>query len=502
MPFGRRGSLAKVCDIKRSLLDGALRCLFLTAVILATFAFGWRVGTFEKFPHTTLLRAYKTAKTQIELLTREKYVFRHSRFVNIAPDSVKAHRFEFVAAATLADPILVPGGFGQFAEYCPGYAGCLAVEYAGNGTVVHTYPYRPGEIEKKPPLVAFPYEQSPGFSMGINAHPVSISQYANGDLLVIFQSKYSFPYALGVARIDREGRPIWYRRDYSHHEANFAEDDVALVPSMRIGKWAPPFYSHPLRRRSQCAATSYLDFVHVIDGEGRLLKETSIIDALLESPYAPILRYMDTCDPTHLNSVHKVGENAEGRGGIVPGDLVVSLRNISAFAILDGDTYRLKRLVRGQFFGQHSVKFLEGSRFLMFDNLGREGRHGPSRLLMVDVEDGTETTIFPNDKTPAHLRNMYLVKGGGISISPDRRRVIVTFSMAGKAVEVRLRDGAVLTVFNSVHDGSHLDSLPEERKTKARLFPMKTIRYIDSGGKSRSAHLPRSEGPERRNAGR
>lgn len=74
----------------------------------------------------------------------------------------------------------------------------------------------------------------------------------------------------------------------------------------------PPFYSHPLRRRSQCAATSYLDFVHVIDGEGRLLKETSIIDALLESPYAPILRYMDTCDPTHLNSVHKVGENAEG----------------------------------------------------------------------------------------------------------------------------------------------------------------------------------------------
>lgn len=81
--------------------------------------------------------------------------------------------------------------------------------------------------------------------MGVNARPVSMSQYANGDLLVIFQSKYSFPYALGVARIDREGRPIWYRRDYSHHEANFAEDDVALVPSMRIDKWSPP--SIPIR---------------------------------------------------------------------------------------------------------------------------------------------------------------------------------------------------------------------------------------------------------------
>ena len=86
---------------------------------------------------------------------------------------------------------------------------------------------------------------------------------------------------------------------------------------------------------------------------------------------------------------------------------MVSLRNISAFAILDGDTYRLKRLVRGGFFMQHSVMHLEGTRFLMFDNLGREGRHGPSRLLMVDIADGTETTIFPNDRTPAHLRNLY-----------------------------------------------------------------------------------------------
>ena len=188
-------------------------------------------------------------------------------------------------------------------------------------------------------------------------------------------------------------------------------------------------------------------------------------------------------------------------GGIVSGDVVVSLRNISAFAILDGDTYRLKRLVRGGFFMQHSVMHLEGTRFLMFDNLGREGRHGPSRLLMVDIADGTETTIFPNDRTPAHLRNLYSTTRGGISISPDRRRVIVSFTRAGKAVEVRLRDGAVLTVFNSVHDVSRLASFPEERKTKAVAHLIMTIRYIDSGGKSRPVHLPRNERPGRRSAG-
>ena len=467
-------------------MDKVPRFLFLTAVILATFAFGWRVGTFEKFPHAILVKAYKTVGTHIELLTREKYAYRRLRFVNIAPDSVKAHRFEFVTVAALADPILVPGGLGKFAEHCPGHAGCLAVVYAGNGGVVHAYPYRPDEIEKIAPLVAFPYEQPLGFSMRDMGRLSSISQYSNGDLLAIFQAKYSFPFGLGVARIDHDGWPIWYRRDYSHHEAHLAVDDVALVPSLRIGKGPPIFHSSPPKRKMQ-SATSYLDFIHIIDGAGRLLKEISIIDALRESPYLPILGYTDPYDPTHLNSVHELGKDVGG-GGIEPGDLVVSLRNISAFAILDGDTYRLKRLVRGGFFEQHSVKHLEGSRFLMFDNMGREGRHGPSRLLMVDVEDGTETTIFPNDGTPAHLRNLYSIRKGGISISPDRRRVIVSFTLAGKAVEVRLRDGAVLTVFNSVHDGSHLDSLPEERKTKAMVSPMRPIRYIDSGGKSRPAH--------------
>ena len=104
---------------------------------------------------------------------------------------------------------------------------------------------------------------------------------------------------------------------------------------------------------------------------------------------------------------------------------------------------------------------------------------------MVDIVDGTETTIFPNDRTPERLRNLYSSRRGGISISPDRRRVFITFTAGGKAVEVRISDGAVLTVFNSVHDVRRLDSLPREAKTRAVALPLEKIRYIDSGEKSR-----------------
>lgn len=484
MPFDPRWTPAKGRNSERSFLDRAARLLFVAAVILTTFAIGWRVGAFKIFPHGALSKAFKTAKVQIELLTGKSPLFKYLKFVNIAPDRVEIHRFEFIAADALADPILVPGGMGKFVEYCPGHPGCLAVEYDGAGELIHAYPYRPEEIEKTTPIADFPYEQPLGFSMRDAVYPSGVSRYPNGDLLVVFQSEYSFPFGRGIARIGRDGRPIWYRRDYSHHESHITEGDVALVPSLRIGE-RPITFNYRYGWEVSSCSNPYYDFVHFIDGEGRLLKEISIMDTLLESPYAPIL-HTDPCDPTHLNFVHELREDAAG-GGIGPGDLVVSFRNIDTFAILNSNDHRLKRLVRGSFFRQHSVLHLEGTKFLMFDNLGRDDRYGPSRLLMIDIADGQETTLFPNDSTPAPLRNLYSGNKGGISISPDRRRVIITHTWAKKAVEVRLRDGAVLTVFNSVHDGSHLDALPEERKTKAVAFELRAIRYIASGGSRRTS---------------
>ena len=37
----------------------------------------------------------------------------------------------------------------------------------------------------------------------------------------------------------------------------------------------------------------------------------------------------------------------------------------------------------------------------MFDNRGTDGVYGPSRLLMIDIANGQETTVFPNSSTPA-----------------------------------------------------------------------------------------------------
>ena len=453
--------------------------LFVIAVGLAGFTAGTYVMRFQVFPHPTIASTYKAALALYHHITQKTggNLESEKTVVNVAPDGVEAHRVRFLTAAALTDPVLFWGGAMQFAEYCPGHAGCLAVEYTGRGEVRHAYPYRPEEIEKAA-MVPFLFKWLPWFRFQNNMEVFSISRYSNGDILVVFHCRYCFFSRHGIARIARDGQPVWYRQDY-HHVPHVTDDDVALVPGTRIVKG--PIVVNFVKKQRIILACQRLrnDVIRVVDGDGRLLEEISILDAIIKSPYVSFLRHKHRCDPLHLNSVHTLGEDALGPNGLRPGDLVVSLRNLHAFGILDRDSHRLKKLVHGGFIGQHHVTHLADSRFLMFDNYGTDGVHGPSRLLMVDVADGTVTTIFPNDATPERLRGEFSHIKGTAFVSPDRRRVIVAFTLAGKAVEVRLEDGAVLTEFTSLHDVSHFAQFPEERQGNARLQELHGVSYVD-----------------------
>ena len=178
-----------------------------------------------------------------------------------------------------------------------------------------------------------------------------------------------------------------------------------------------------------------------------------------------------------------LGANAGGADGMAPGDLVVSLRDLDAFAILDKDDRRLKKLVRGSFRGQHGVRHLDNARFIMYDNWGTDGVHGPSRLLIVDLATGKETTVFPNDATPAHLANWFTRIEGQFDISPDGRRAVVSDVFAGRAFEVRLADGQVLNVFRQIHDLSSLPGVSEELTETPWFFPLRGIYYANRWAK-------------------
>ena len=463
--------------------------LFIAAIVLTIFSYGVVVGRYRVFPFWIISDGIKVGKVLLDVILEDdrivnmKYTGVYLKFSDMPLANPVLDRIEFVAGNELAAPVLWTGGHEQFREYCPD-SGCLAVEYNRRGEVTHAYPLRLDELEKAQGTAddgEFPYEFSPNFSFVRDIRIFGVSRYSNGDLLVVFQySEVAFPYGAGVARIDRDGHVVWFRSDYSHHWAQILDDDTALVPSMRIGSEPVSFQLKGKTIRIRDCNRPYRDSVHIIDEDGRLLKHIDLLDVLLASPFASALQHaLNSCAPLHLNFIHVLGDDAGGAWGIEPGDLVVSLRNISAFAILDRESGRVKRLVRGSFLLQHSVQHLEGSLFLMFDNQGYDEVGGPSRLLAVDLVDGRQTTIFPNRSTPESLRDLFFSdKLGHIDISADRRRVLIAFSEEGVGVEVRLADGEIMSIFRSLHDVSSLDQFPNERKTKAALFKILGLEYI------------------------
>ena len=123
---------------------------------------------------------------------------------------------------------------------------------------------------------------------------------------------------------------------------------------------------------------------------------------------------------------------------------------------------------------------MDKTRFAMFDNLGTDGVHGPSRLLVVDLATGKETTVFPTSNTPEHLRYVFATTGGQFDISADRRRVLLADEAGGRAFDIRLADGEVLNVFRQVHDLSSLTRFVDDVETLTKhtwIFRMVGIHY-------------------------
>lgn len=411
----------------------------------------------------------------------------HCLFAGASNDDGVASGIEFVADRQLEESVLVKGEFGTVLDRCPAPGGCLAVEYSSNGSVSRVWPFLHDEIAAANIVSAssHPYEHQLGWSFLTGMRNFHISSHLGDDLLVVFELSSTFPYGGGVARVAPDGKPRWYRKDYSHHWPHVVDEDLLLVPSMRTFRSSLSYeVGQGHRRRTvelKCDREMiFEDQVNILNGNGELLEQFSILDAIAQSRHADRLVDVDGCDPTHLNFVHVLGENFAGVSGLAPGDFVVSLRNLSAFGILDKNDGRLKRLVRGGFHYQHAVRHLDQARFVMFDNWGTDGVLGPSRVTMVDLATGEETTLFPTRTTPASLRLGRTRHKGQLDISSDRRRALVTDLPNARALEIRLADGEVLNVFHSVNDMARLaGAVPESITQNVWLFEIHDVHYAD-----------------------
>ena len=467
--------------------NGLLACLFVVAIAMAGFGTGAFVGHYRVFPYEIMREAVQGVRAIVRDVTDTTAGQDHlERRVSEFPASeVAVNRIQDPEALTAG--LLWPGGEGMFREYCP-QRGCIAVEFSATGDVVHAYPYRLDEIADWKKIVDLPRGKvHPLQSLELFQLPHAVRRYSNGDLLVTFTYRNGAPGKGGAARIDRNGIPVWVRSDYSHHWPTiFSTPDgqeLALVPGMTVGD-VP--VEEKLGRslagsRIDCHRYNEADHLVLMKGNGVVLRRIPIIDRILESPFAALLFHTTSpCDILHLNYIDRIREDVRDIPGVDPGDYVVSLRNISAFGILDSQTGEVKHLARGTFIHQHSVQHLSGSEFILFDNHGADAKNGPSRVLVVDLAGGAvrERTVYPTDDTPQDLV-IYSRVRGNIEISEDRGRLIVSSSDQGIGLELQVSDGVVLNVFRNIHDMSGLSLNLEETGGMAIYFVLKDLQYVE-----------------------
>ena len=456
---------------------------------VAFFIYGFLVSDRQWFPYETLVEVRDLA-----LFVRNRRISGHGLpEVRVPASDVRAEEVgkqRLVVSEPVDDGygLLLTGGQGQYLEYCPEH-GCAAVILGRNGEPIQTYPHRPEELTTRR-TVDLPYGDLLHDDMK-DTSVFGLAPLPNGDLIVVYDFNGATPYGGGIARMDREGHLLWYRRDYSNHWPKLTSQNEILITSFDIGATQMPIYAPNKSSKLEtitCASGILHDTVLVLDLKGQVKEKIPVLDTLLASPYwtrlligadplRPRMTAANLCDPVHANSVVPVGAELAARlGDVEPDDLLLSLRNLSALVIIGRSDHAVKHMFTGTFIHQHSAQVLSGGKIILFDNIGSSPEGGPSRVLLYDPVTKEEKTIFPTKYTPKGL-DLFSPFFGNIDISHDQARALVTISTEGKAYEIRLSDGAVLATLNNIHN---LSSLPQfsGNESPIRYFSQFGVYYV------------------------
>jgi hypothetical protein len=272
--------------------------------------------------------------------------------------------------------------------------------------------------------------------------------YPNGDLLVVVEGPINVnnpSNGYGLVKLDKDSGVIWKYAEKCHHDVDVGDDGIIYALTNEIVTTLPPGLGH-------IPTPCMVDAVDVLSAAGERLKRLPILEAIHDSPYAPLLGALDRPegvraaaaplvapfrddeirrDVLHTNAV-KVLTTA--RAAKFPqfqaGQILLSPRQLDAIIVLDPTTGKVVWGARGPWRAQHDPSFLDNGRMLVFDNLGSPRG---SRVLEFDPKSLALPWVFPDQAgTP------FLSQIRGMSQRLPNGNTLVVNSVGGEALEVTL----------------------------------------------------------------
>jgi hypothetical protein len=312
------------------------------------------------------------------------------------------------------------------------------------GKVVHRWELPFSRAWTRPPHVEEPLPDQ-------HIYWVHCHLYPNGDLLAVYQSDGDTPYGYGLVKLDKDSRLLWAYANNVHHYVEVGEDGTIYALAQQI-------VTKPPAGLEFLDAPYLTDSLVVLSPEGRELQNISLAEAFLNSPYAlalasgkksqvakpvgdgtpatpaatfsapgvnPLTRDREP-DVLHTNSVRVLGRALAAKfPQFRAGQVLLSMRNIDALAVLDLPTRRVVWAARGVWQVQHDAEFLDNGRLLVYDNFGSPKQ---TRVLEYDPVTQAIPWAYTNENsTPfsAYTRGMKqrFPNGNTLIVDPNNRRL-------------------------------------------------------------------------------
>ena len=402
--------------------------MFFIAVVFLSFVVGMAVSSTRVFPysifadaHQGLLYVYNNVMIRLIEPDDNPYLYSES---NAKSDGVV--RF---------NPNHAQAGLTLFSS---GHA-TAAFLMTLDGKIVHEWSYPFSKAWPSPPHVSLPVKDSNIFWRRTHVFP-------NGDLLAIYEASGGSPGSYGLIKVDKASDLVWSYPELVHHDFDVAEDGriYTLIneikteknPQLRLirGKFrtiAQRQFKYPI----------LIDSIVELSAGGKELRRVSVLDAFLNSPFANILAIAPArrWDVLHTNSVEVITERfAKMHPQLKAGQLLISLKEISAIAVLDMDKEQIVWAKIGSWREQHDADQLENGNIMIFDNFGHLGPERPWRVVEFNPVSGAEEWIYAGTKERplySSIRSgQQLLSNGNVLITESRKSRLLEVTRSGDIV--------------------------------------------------------------------
>jgi Arylsulfotransferase (ASST) len=413
---------------------------FVCSCCLLAYMGGVATMGYQVFPYQLLVQAQDAFDAWWEIAIKNE-------MINLAYVDEKGRPEPYVQ---LSQPIsdrdeyiLMAGGPGTLPSRCPSF-GCLAWVMNRQGEIVHSWEVDQGEL------------WADSAHVGIKDHhrmaPTGLHLSKSGELIASFSSISLFPYGIGIAKFDKDGKVIWKKANFSHHWFSVAPDGRIYTPSQQLVD--SPLRIGDLKGSLKCRKSQiYSDTILVLSPEGDTIETLVLFDLLIKGGYAGLMfSAYNKCDPMHLNYVEYVtAEMAQSVSSLNAGDLIFSARHLNLIAAIDGKSRALKWAIVGRTVRQHSPRMLPDGSLLVFDNYGGRRDRGGSRIVRVKVDTGMLEDVFPPADMPGNF-HFFTHAAGHIDPSPDGSRLLISLTEQGRVLEIDIPHKRVLWEVMNTHD--------------------------------------------------